>query len=141
MPKPSLKSMSILVGIIAMISLVPLTLAAEDESKPRPDASRGQDLAERLCVNCHTISSNHSTATQADVPSFKSIANKPHQTAEHIRYILLKPHSPMPEIQLTLIELDDLIAYFDSVRDPSSGPRLVPKTKEVAPKPKYPEPS
>ncbi|MGH1420080.1 MAG: c-type cytochrome [Hyphomicrobiaceae bacterium] len=121
------------------LSLVCPHATANDNAKPLPDATRGQQLAERLCVNCHATADKTTPTQPADLPTFSEIANKNGQSAQHIRNILIAPHAPMPEIQLTSSEIEDLIAYIDRVRDTKSGPRLLPEIKPDPPKPEYPD--
>ena len=53
----------------------------------------------------------------ADVPSFREIANLQGQTAGDIMAHIMLPKHPMPQIPLTKSELADLAAYILSLRD------------------------
>lgn len=118
--------------------------AAAQTAAPPPSYAQnvkdGQALAERLCRSCHVVGNQPASTAEAGIPSFKAIANKPGQTAAHIRGVLIAPHPPMPDVQLSRAEMDRLIAFIDSQRAPSAGPPLVPRTAP-APKPVYPDPS
>jgi cytochrome c len=114
-------------------------LFAEEKPKLLPDASRGKTTVERLCVSCHIVSESTSARVTAGVPTFNVIANRKKQTAERIRGILISPHKPMPDVQLTRVEIEDIIAYLDSIRDANSGPPLLPDVKKPAEKPELPE--
>ncbi len=84
-----------------------------------PDAKTGKELASELCVSCHVVSREASSATiSADVPSFTTIANKQGQTAEAIAGAIVIAHPPMPQIQLTREEIGDLAAYILTLRTP-----------------------
>ena len=83
----------------------------------KPDPVHGQDLAERLCSNCHLVGSGQRQAN-ADVPSFHEIANKQGQTEGAIMARIVLPKHPMPQIPLTKSELADLAAYIKGLRDP-----------------------
>lgn len=100
-----------------------------DAPQSPPNAPRGKAIAERWCVSCHVIASDSDATVPAGVPTFRGIANRGGQTAANIRRILMKPHVPMPDMQLTRGEMDDLIAYMDTLRDKKSGPPLLPKPK------------
>lgn len=100
---------------------------AEDDDKkahvPSPEA--GFALADRLCKSCHIVGAEAATA-QVGPPPFKSIANKPGQSFDHIRSVLIQPHAPMPDLQLTNDEMVDLAAYLDTLKAPGSPPLLPP---------------
>lgn len=108
---------------------------AEDEPKAHiPDAAAGKALADKLCKTCHLVDGDAKTA-QVGPPPFNSIANKPGQTFEHIKAILIQPHAPMPDMQLTNDEMTDLTAYLDTLRAPGTPP-LLPPPGEKSDRPK-----
>ena len=85
-----------------------------------PDKVQGKSLAEKLCTNCHLVGSAQQQQQQpanADVPSFKEIADREDQTAGAITARIMLPKHPMPQIPLTKAELADLAAYILSLRD------------------------
>jgi mono/diheme cytochrome c family protein len=83
-----------------------------------PDSVQGQALAEKLCTNCHLVgSARQQQPANADVPSFKEIADREDQTAGAIIARIMLPKHPMPQIPLTKTELADLAAYILSLRD------------------------
>ena len=97
-----------------------LLLAASAFAGPvtnAPDPTHGQELASKLCSNCHRIGSGQQEHANADVPSFHEIANKKGQTAGAIMAHIVLPEHPMPTIPLTKSELADLSAYILSLRD------------------------
>jgi len=116
-------------------------LATGPQSKWKPDMSRGRQLAETLCANCHLIGIRTPDRVIAGVPSFRTIANRRNQTGERIANVLVKPHTPMPDMQLTRREIGDLIAYLDALRDAKSGPPLLKQRNKSGKKPTYPKPT
>jgi mono/diheme cytochrome c family protein len=82
-----------------------------------PDPANGQELASKLCSNCHLIGSGQQEQANADIPSFHEIANKQGQTAGSIMAHIILPKHPMPTIPLTKNELSDLAAYILSLRE------------------------
>ena len=82
-----------------------------------PDAAHGQQLAQRLCSNCHLVDASQ-TKAMADVPSFREIANRQDQTEGTIMGMIIIPKHPMPVIPISKSELKDLAAYIMSLRDP-----------------------
>ena len=81
-----------------------------------PNAQHGQELAARLCSNCHLVGNAEQQQANADVPSFHEIANKEGQSAGAIMAHIMLPKHPMPTIPLTKSELADLSAYILSLR-------------------------
>lgn len=123
--------------LLATCAASAATLAADD-LKHEPSAEQGLKLAEKLCQNCHVIQETAETTVPAGVPTFRVIANKPGQTGEHIKAILVKPHAPMPDMQLTNDEIADLLAYIDTLRDSDAVPHLSPSpTPEKPPVPDH----
>lgn len=84
-----------------------------------PDPEHGQQLAERICSNCHLVTSTQEQAN-VDVPSFHEIANMQGQTRGAIMAKIVIPKHPMPVIPITKSELADLAAYIMSLKDPVS---------------------
>ena len=82
-----------------------------------PSPEHGKDLAERLCSNCHLVTSTQENAN-VDVPSFVEIANMESQTDGSIMAKIIIPKHPMPTIPITQAELRDLAAYIMSLRQP-----------------------
>jgi len=106
---------AIALPIVSALLAVGLLAAGPVTNKPNP--ARGKQLAERLCVNCHLVSSAQQQRASADVPSFREIANKPGQTAGGLVARIILPKHPMPQIPLEKSELTDLAAYIMSLRD------------------------
>ena len=84
------------------------------------DISAGGNLARTLCVNCHVVDPGAATQQKMTVgiPSFQAIAEKRGQTEDNLKLFILKPHAPMPEMQLTTHELDNLAGYIMSLKGP-----------------------
>ena len=76
------------------------------------DAHQGGVLAKRWCASCHVVAADQKNgSTQA--PPFSAIAKKPGLTAASIALFLLRPHPPMPDMNLTRNEAGDLAAYIE----------------------------
>ncbi len=85
------------------------------ESK-KPDIENGARLAQTLCTSCHLVGETSDRPIHADVPSFTGIANRPKQTLDHLSNWLTEPHPPMPNLNLTRVEIRDLAGYIFSLR-------------------------
>lgn len=80
------------------------------------DPQRGHELATRLCVNCHIVGSETSGPVRADVPSFRTMGNRPGVTPEHLAGRIIIPHQAMPGVPLTATEIRDIVAYIMSLK-------------------------
>lgn len=121
-----------------------LVLAAGQAAAQQPPTyaqriKEGELLAERLCRSCHVVGNLPDGTATAGIPSLRGIAARKDQTAERIRQILINPHPPMPDVRLSNPEIDQLIAYIDSLRPESAGKPLVPRGSSG--KPIYPDPT
>jgi len=81
------------------------------------DAETGERLAKQWCSSCHVTNGGPGGSGLDAAPPFRTIANTPGKTAGALRSFLLHPHSPMPDLQLSEPDIDDLIAYFETLRD------------------------
>jgi|CXWK01.1.fsa_nt_gi mono/diheme cytochrome c family protein len=93
----------------------PLEEAKPPESKT-PDIENGLKVARTLCTSCHLIGEPIEGPSPADVPTFKSIANRPGQSMERLTNWLIEPHPPMPNPNLTRVEIRDLAGYILSLK-------------------------
>jgi cytochrome c len=100
-----------------------------------PSASRGRELAVRLCSNCHLVDGSGTAATPVGIGTFRGIANRPGQTADRISNVLILPHMPMPDAQLTREEIRDILAYLETLR---TNPDVPPLMAPGSAKPQYP---
>ncbi len=80
------------------------------------DVDRGRALAERWCVNCHTVSRTPPAARADGLATLPAIAADPRTTPATLRGIMSAPHGRMPDLSLGARDQDDLIAYILSLR-------------------------
>ena len=98
-----------LVGIAALI----LALGAAAGTAWAGDPAKGRVIAERWCSSCH-VAGNRSGGTDA-VPTLESISNDPRRSPEWVRQWLNAPHPPMPNLPLTRAQIEDVVAYLESL--------------------------
>jgi cytochrome c len=96
------------------IVLLSLALAAAAAHPTRADATKGRQLAELWCANCHVIGGSSAGNVQQGPPSFSTIARA--RTADQLRAFLTHPHGAMPDLSLTRVEIDDLVGYIETLR-------------------------
>lgn len=108
-------------AILAGLGLAGLGLSGSVvRAQIHPDAKTGHEIAGKLCVSCHIVGPEASSASvPADVPSFVTIANKPGQTVQAIAGAIVIPHPPMPQIELTREEIGDVAAYILTLKGPA----------------------
>lgn len=77
------------------------------------DAKEGRLLVERSCSSCHAT---QVTATVADgAPPLSFIAKDNKARPAWIRGWLMDPHPPMPGIMLSRQQIDNIIAYLNTL--------------------------
>jgi len=82
------------------------------------DRGQGKTLAQALCVNCHSVEPTDQQAeVTVGIPSFMAIANKEGQSESNLRSFIMNPHPPMPQVQFTTHELDNIVAYILSLKE------------------------
>ena len=102
---------TLLLTALLVLALVVLTLAQEPVGPP--DAARGKALAGRWCGACHLVQLR---LTAIDPPTFAAIAKDPAKTPEYHRNFFASPHKDMPPIQLTPLQIEDIIAYLGTMK-------------------------
>lgn len=80
------------------------------------DAKRGRIASEKWCAGCHIVSDSKRRQASDTAPTFVEIANDPKLKLTGLRGILLRPHGRMPTGVLTRRDVDDVLAYFLSLR-------------------------
>lgn len=94
------------------------------------DAAKGKILAQRWCASCHVVAPDQKRGS-ADVPSFARISET--RKIAQIKGALTTGHIRMPDMALTRAEVDDLIAYIQTLAPPLE-PLQSPPEKDTPPK-------
>jgi len=95
------------VPISALILIVAIAPASADPG-------RGLLLAERWCVGCHVIGPDSPGGDAG--PAFPAVAQRPDTSFDSLRVWLADPHPPMPDLDLSAAEFDDLADYILSLK-------------------------
>ena len=77
--------------------------------------AQGHDLAKTTCAECHRVEKGQESPKLSAVKSFQDVANNPARTELSLRVFLKTPHRKMPNLVLTEAEIDDIIAYIQSL--------------------------
>ena len=83
------------------------------------DADRGNVLVNRWCTSCHAVDELH--AGRGVAPPFATIAKNSGRSRSWVRAWLMSPHPSMPDLSLSRTEIDDIVAYFDSLVPPKGN--------------------
>jgi mono/diheme cytochrome c family protein len=78
------------------------------------DPRAGAEVALRWCTACHLVRPAASGPAVQGPPAFQTIARE--RTTDALRAFLTRPHPPMPPIELSRADIDNLIAYIDTQR-------------------------
>jgi mono/diheme cytochrome c family protein len=96
---------------------IPATLAAGavflSGSSVIADTQAGRLLAERSCTACHALDTQPSGSDAA--PSFARLAATNRESPGWVRAWLTEPHPPMAGINLTRQEIEDIVAYLETL--------------------------
>jgi cytochrome c len=77
------------------------------------NAEAGRQLVLRSCASCHTLAANKAATDTAPPLSFLSKDNKTRPA--WVRGWLMDPHPPMPNIMLNRAQIDNIIAYLNTL--------------------------
>ncbi|NYZ14882.1 cytochrome C [Azospirillum sp. RWY-5-1] len=89
------------------------TMVASTSLAADPVAGRG--IAERWCLSCHAGPGGRSGSDAA--PTLESLGRQRHDRPHWVRGWLTAPHPPMPDVPLTRDEIEDVVAYLESLAD------------------------
>jgi mono/diheme cytochrome c family protein len=76
------------------------------------DAESGRALAERWCASCHAIGPAQTTDA---APAFTTLGAQGRRDPARLRAWLADPHPPMPNPGLSRQQIEDVIAFMQSV--------------------------
>lgn len=105
---PDLVRLPGLVVLVAGLALAAPALAAGD-------AQAGHALAQRWCSGCHVVDRGPGPDS---APPFPAIAQRNPHDHGWVRAWLAAPHPPMPDLHLSRREVEDVVAYLDSLSPP-----------------------
>lgn len=94
----------------------------EASVQPGADAAEGRRLAEIYCARCHAIGTE-GESRHPMAPTFRTLSrNYPVNSLEEaFAEGILVGHRDMPEFQLEPQQIDDLVAYLQSIQEQRGG--------------------
>ena len=98
--------------------------AADAAQSAAEQVAAGRSFAQRVCSPCHVVTDarGETPMLRQPAPSFPSIARRPDFSPAGLRDFLganhsrLGPHEAMPNPALLDYQIDELIAYFSSLK-------------------------
>jgi mono/diheme cytochrome c family protein len=94
-------------------ALLLVTLSSAGVPAYAGDPVEGRRIAERWCSSCH-VAPGGGGGTDA-VPTLESIARDPSHDSGWLRQWLNDPHPPMPNIHLSHSEIENVVAYLQTL--------------------------
>ena len=93
-----------------------LALISPIFSQEMGDAKRGEELAKTVCAECHAVERDQAGSRNRNAPRFQTLATTPGMTPMAFMVALRTSHREMPNFALKNQEIDDLIAYFSTLK-------------------------
>lgn len=99
--------------LATLVFLIPVGGVAAIPARAAGNPEAGWQLAQRWCTGCHVVdAAGHGTDA---APAFPAVAQRRRQDESWLRAWLTSPHPPMPNINLSRGEIDDVVAYLRSL--------------------------
>ena len=86
-------------------------LLAPGLARAAGDPARGEALARVWCVNCHVVGNTGKDTA----PPLAEIARRGDPAQREARAFITSPHPPMPNFNLARQQIDDIVAYLQSL--------------------------
>jgi mono/diheme cytochrome c family protein len=103
----------------ARAGLALLLLLAAGEALAAGDAAKGREVAERWCSRCHVVSAAKPYGGIDSTPSFLLMSEHPDDYRPRVLTLKARPpHKALDLDELSNDDLEDLIAYIDSLERP-----------------------
>jgi cytochrome c len=113
---------------VAVLHILPgLEAVAADQAK----LARGERIARSLCSPCHAIGKSDPSPTRANADTAFRDLHKRYpipMLTDAARTGTIEGHDEMPSFRLPRSNVDDLLAYIDSM-SPEGAPRYSVKTR------------
>ena len=100
------------IGLTGALAVLSATAFAQELGNP----ARGRQVAEMICSECHAIQKGATRSTNVNAPTFERVAKTPGMNAMALRVWLRSQHKEMPNIMLKDEEVDDVIAYVQTLK-------------------------
>jgi mono/diheme cytochrome c family protein len=97
----------------AILGLI-FSIVASSPSEAQMRAMQGHQLAQQWCAGCHQVEASGLARDYA--PSFVNLANDRGDDLNWVRTRLQIPLYPMSGIDLSREQIEDMVAYFETLK-------------------------
>lgn len=100
---------------LSFVALAAASAAAGAEAAGKPESAKG--LVVEHCSDCHAVPGYSAQGLPTlDAPPFQAIADDPDTYTEtRLRRFLIQPHWPMRQFRLSASDIDNIVAYIESL--------------------------
>lgn len=102
--------------IVAPLAAIQAAEVASQGAKLYGDVTRGQEVVNRWCVSCHALGA----PLDDRIPSLPALARNIARSEGAVRAFLMNPHEPMPPLEISNQQIEDILAYLRTVGPESS---------------------
>jgi mono/diheme cytochrome c family protein len=102
--------------VLRLFSVAAIVMAVALPAKAQGDPEHGRVLTRTWCTSCHVVDLEGRGADAG--PALPALLGDGQRTADEIRGWLAAPHPPMPNFDLTRQEIEDIVAYLESLAQP-----------------------
>jgi mono/diheme cytochrome c family protein len=99
--------------VLRVVSLAVIVLAGAAPVRAQGDPEVGRELALRWCTSCHVVDEEGHGADAG--PPLPALLGGGQRTTDELRGWLAAPHPPMPDFDLSRREIEDIVAYLESL--------------------------
>ena len=101
--------------MLRIVSLALIAMSAATPVRAQGDPEVGRELALRWCTSCHVV--DHAGHGADAGPALPALLEDAQRTADELRGWLAAPHPPMPDFDLSRQEIEDIVAYLESLAE------------------------
>ena len=98
------------------IAAVILATASSSQAQQVGSAQQGLRLAHEACAQCHLVDKVPGRSTDADAPTFETIAKTPGLSSAALAVALQTSHRAMPNLVIKGDDAKNIIAYILSLK-------------------------
>lgn len=105
------------VAFLVTVAAAGIFLGCAQAPARADSAEEGRNIAARWCAGCHDVGVGERRTGHDAAPDFKSVARRPGLNSGQLENWIGHPHPPMPNLNLTDREVDNLVIYIQSLKD------------------------
>lgn len=99
---------------LTQLGLALVVVAASVAQAAAADVDAGKRLTQQWCTGCHVVGGSNRGTDAA--PSLPALAEQKGKDPQWVKTWLADPHPPMPNLNLSRQQIDDISAYLASLQ-------------------------